>query len=249
MRDSIHDAMVEMIYRRARKVNLTKIGQLVNRENFILAGGALCSDSPNDYDIFGNGSRFDIEEIEGRCDGTNAEIVSKTINALTVRIDGKIVQICSHWKNSMQNLVKSFDFSHCRAGCLCCFCKCDNAYNPVEAYWEDDFVCAMACGDTKYTGSGEYPINTLVRAGKFYKQGKFASYHSYKISVIQILSDIIKRGLFDADDVQRQLSAISDNIDETDEAQILADILHRDGTPPARSNENAITDDDDGMPF
>lgn len=235
MTGNISDDIVKTLTARAERLNAQELWDVLNGDNFILAGGALCDNEPNDYDIYGAKKRLDLDKIETRCEKYGVKVLASTTNALTVEVGGQTVQFCRYWKNSLMALVQSFDFAHCQAGALFKSSE-DNTYYVDDVYNTSEFIAAQACRDTCFTGS-EYPLSSLMRAGKFYKQGKFANAHSYRMAVLEILRAVMERGMYDYKDIVDQMTAVSEGIEETKEAMMVSEMLKRDGNAPKRENE------------
>ena len=232
------------VVNRARKLDTNEIEKVLDYKDFFIAGGALVNDNPNDFDLFGVKERFDLKEIRKKLAGTSLTFLAETDNAITVLGHGcQKIQFCRHWKRGMYDLVESFDFAHCQAAVKMSYVHKPSHYEPIENIVMESFIFSAACRDTAYVGS-EYPISSLMRAGKFYRRGLFANKHSFEMSVINILIDIVKRGLFDADDIRRQFNSISEGLSECEEASILKSLLHKNGEPPKPMNEETTGDDD-----
>lgn len=162
---------------------------------FYLAGGALSGDNFNDIDIFPKDG-FDLKKISEKC----PDIISKTKNALTVRVNGKIVQFCNYTKSSLVELVYSFDYAHIQVGVSI------KDGRVKEIYASKNFKIAKTIENSEYTGS-EYPLSSLIRILKYYKREKITKSAAIR-SIISIVKDINKRGFKDYEDFKDQIDAV-----------------------------------------
>lgn len=206
----------DIIVRRAYKLKFDNIYSLIDNKPFILAGGSLCGDKVNDFDIYPvSGSEFLVSDIEEKiCEdeifNKTTKLLSKTKNALTLDFNGQIIQFCNYKKDTLKELVDSFDFAHIKVGI-----RFQGNGEPPHAdgvYFSDDFVLANVGKTTYYTGS-EYPTSSLIRTFKYAIRGKFEK-REYVKCVITILSDIIKRGVKDYGDFKDQMDAIDLGLSE-----------------------------------
>lgn len=247
LNNEIRKDVENVVIRRARRFDTKGLEIVFDEGEFYLSGGALVNDNPVDFDLFGVKERFDLEKIKVKLALTKFRILNESENAITVLGNGgQKIQFCRHWKNSMHNLVDSFDFSHCQAAVRFSFYQTQGAYCVSDALVMDSFISAAACRDTAFVGS-EYPISSLMRAGKFYRRGMFANYLSYKICVIEILIAIVQRGLFDVEDAKRQLCSISDGFGGNNRVEVLRQLIYKGGTPPKPKNEDM--EDPNNFPF
>ena len=211
------------IVNRAYKLNFDNVYKLIDFKPFILAGGALCSGKVNDYDIYPvYGNPFDTETISTFITESDeilkwCEIICKTKNALTVKVDGQVFQFCNYCKPSLKELIESFDFSHCQVGVM--FKGDGEPPHADGVYYTEDFVVSNVTNNTTYTGS-KYPLSSLIRTVKYAKREKFAG-KSYATAIIEILKDIITRGFDDYDDFKDQLDAIDLGLHECENAYSL----------------------------
>lgn len=218
----VKDEIKKTITNRAYKLDYETVYWLVRDRPFILAGGALCGDEVRDYDIYSDSaSRFHIEDVEERAMGNPrmVEVLCKTANALTVKLVDKnqIVQFCKYEKPSLEELVKSFDFSHIQVGIGFRGNGCGPYHEHV--FYTDDFVLANVTRRTVYTGS-EYPLSSLMRLMKYNKRGKLTRIDTMR-AAMSILKDVIDRGYKDKDDFKIQLDAVDLGIPEMAEASKL----------------------------
>lgn len=247
LNNDIRKDVENVVIRRASRLDTKGLEIVFDEGEFYLAGGALVNDNPVDFDLFGVKERFDLDKIKLKLARTHFAILNESENAITVLgNNGQKIQFCRHWKNGMYNLVESFDFSHCQAAVRFTFYRTQAEYCVSETLVMDSFISAAACRDTAFVGS-EYPISSLMRAGKFYRRGMFANYMSYKMCVIEILIATMQRGLFDVEDAQRQLYSISDGVGDEKKSEVLRQLLYKGETPPKPKNEES--DDPDDFPF
>jgi len=205
-----NDTIKRAIVQRANKLQYEKVYELIGGRPFILAGGALCGDKVHDFDIYPSKAnpyiRDEIErKLTDKTKPVGADIVAVTKNALTVLLEGgQTVQFCSYMKQSLTELVKSFDFAHIQVGILF---QGDNRPPQIDSvFYTDDFVAANVTRCTHYTGS-EYPTSSIIRALKYYKRGKMNRSAAVR-SVVHALADMVNRGFADYNDFKDQLDAI-----------------------------------------
>lgn len=147
-------------------------------------------------------------------------VVSETKNALTIIINGTPVQFCSYIKSSLIDLIESFDFAHIQIGV-----RVHNEWNGTYKYSEVKYVqttCAweesQLLNTTWYTHS-EYPLSSLLRCVKYAQRGNFAG-KSWKVSMMDIVKDIVERGYNDYADFKDQLAAIDLALLDEDESNV-----------------------------
>lgn len=208
------DSLYEQIIHRAEKrVPGWVIAFLLNNDSFIIAGNSLNRDKPNDFDIYpDNEQEFDFDSIRENCESleNRCYVICETKNSMTVSADGNILQFCKYKKDSLENLIKSFDFAHCQIGVH--FSSAENDTGGIDnpycdhACWSDNWLKAKAIESTFYTGS-EYPISSLIRLVKYQNRGMFAG-NSYKYEMLKIFNDIIARGYEDYEDFKDQMDSV-----------------------------------------
>lgn len=185
-------------------------------DGYLVAGNSCNAAAPHDFDIYPWGSDFDFKGISSRINSVGGYVVIETRNALTVNINGSVIQFCNYNKCSLEKLIESFDFAHIQVGV------------GVEIKWEpgdptdgggygsstitqveytDDWQSAHMLETTWYTGSN-YPLSSLLRTTKYFQRGCYAKKHEYKKDIINILNDIISRGYKDYEDYKDQLAAV-----------------------------------------
>lgn len=198
------------ILARAARLNVEPVAKLLNGWPFILAGGALAHDKPNDYDLYSvEGFEFRFDLIESKCIELGFKIIENSANAMSVDIGGQTVQFCKFFKPSLKELVASFDFAHCQVGVFF------DGHKPCNVAFTEDYIAARLIDSTFFTGS-EYPLASLVHCCKIASKGKFASSKDWKRACMEILVAILDRGVADYQDFCDQLNAVSEGICEDD---------------------------------
>lgn len=207
----LNDSIREMVVARTSRIPAWEIAFLLDNDDFRVAGGCFMDGTPNDYDVYpAFGVAFDHDNIRKRLDSLKGEVVCESKNALTVKVKGKVVQFCRHYRTTLFELVKSFDFSHCQVGV-----EYKTRENGDGGYatplvdsveWTDDWLMYRLNGRSSYTGS-EYPLSSLIRLNKYVKRDIIKG-RSYIVEVLKILQDIVKRGYIDYADFKDQLDAV-----------------------------------------
>ena len=219
------DIIKQCVRQYAARLDAAKVGEVLNTYVFYLAGGSLSRGTPNDFDIFSVGStgKFNLDRIKLTCKEKGYGVVSHTQNALTVMIGECKVQFCNYYFATVNELVRNFDFAHCQ---ICAeFTHNDQGTWYVDdIYYTDEWKLAKMAETTFYTGS-DFPLSSLVRAGKFLAQGKYASRGQYKKDVVKIVKDVVSRGFKNRDDYIRQLESISENLFQVEGAEELCYLL------------------------
>lgn len=186
-------------------------------EGYFVAGNSCNAAAPHDFDVYPCGSNFDFGGIGLRVKFVGGRVIAETRNALTVNINGQIVQFCNYRKPDLISLIESFDFAHIQVGVAVKIVwrpgdfeddpgGYDTSYIQYAEY-TDDWQRARMLETTWYTGS-EYPLSSLLRTIKYFKYGCYASKHEYKKDMLNILNDIISRGYEDYRDFKNQLAAV-----------------------------------------
>ena len=188
-----------------------------DHEDYIIAGNSLNTDKPHDFDIYPDNGTFDFDAIRKRVKSFDgAYIVCETRNALTVNLSGQVLQFCNYSKQTVAQLIESFDFAHIQIGAVIHICwdpgspedggGYHNSY--IQSVWmTEDYKAAHVIGTTWYTGS-EYPLSSLLRCIKYAQRGAYANKFEYKVDILEILGDIISRGYKDYADFKDQLAAV-----------------------------------------
>ena len=227
-----YDLDTAITERALRRVPAWDISRILGFAPFYVAGSSLNAESPNDIDVYPT-VEFKESAITKDIE-RDYEIVSKTRNAITFKIKGKTVQICSYIKPSLQALVDSFDFAHCQIGVKYGESEYNESYGEAggypapeidEVYVSENWKKAKLLQTTFFTGS-EYPLSSLIRTVKYANRGIFSG-KSYIIDMLKAVRDIIDRGYEDYDDFKDQLDAVdlnllSDNDDETNQVNSAA---------------------------
>ena len=169
--------------------------------SFYVAGNSLNEEVPNDFDLYPVWKN-QFDDVRSKIGEDNVVCVTK--NAVTAKIDGHTVQFCNYFKNSLDELLDSFDFAHVQVGAR--FTKALDGSPISNVDFTPNWLVAKSTGQTFYTHS-EYPISSLIRINKYIKRGNYIG-KSYIRDVIRILTDILNRGIEDYEDFKDQLDAI-----------------------------------------
>lgn len=169
--------------------------------SFYVAGNSLNEEVPNDFDLYPVW-KHQFDDVRSKIGEDNVVCVTK--NAVTAKIDGHTVQFCNYFKDSLDELLESFDFAHVQVGAR--FTKALDSSPISNVDFTPNWLVAKSTGQTFYTHS-EYPISSLIRINKYIKRGNYIG-KSYIRDVIRILTDILNRGIEDYDDFKDQLDAI-----------------------------------------
>lgn len=167
---------------------------LLDTGEYFIGGGCLSDHEFNDIDIYPVGEEKFIIPL------SNVEILSETKNATTIKGKFRPLQFCNYKKSSLEDLVKSFDFSHIQ---VAAHIK-DGIVKDI--YWSEDFLYSKAANNSHFIGS-EYPLSSLVRLLKYYRRGNLTKSSAIK-SIVDILSAIVRRGYKTYEDFKDQLDAI-----------------------------------------
>lgn len=215
------------ITRRAYKLDYKTVYSLIGESPFILAGGAVCGDKVSDFDLYAvKGHEFDLGAIELKAEGLDAETLARTRNALTVELPNRqVVQFCRYCRPSLEELVKSFDFTHIQAGIT--FPGYGDGPNSGDAYCTEGFIAAALTRSTEYVAS-EYPFSSIVRVGKYLARGRLTRVGAAK-AVAKALADFLRHGFRDYADFKDQLDAIDLSLEECKEASELYKAVRKRG--------------------
>jgi len=207
------------INRRAYKLDYKTVYSLIGDGPFILAGGAVCGDKVSDFDLYAvAGHEFDLDAIELKAEGLDVKTLARTKNALTVELPNRqVVQFCRYRRPSLEELVKSFDFTHIQAGIT--FPGYGDGPSAGDAYCTEGFLAAALTGSTKYVAS-EYPFSSIVRVGKYLARGRLTRVGAAK-AVAKAMADFLRRGFKDYADFKDQLDAIDLSLEDCREASEL----------------------------
>lgn len=179
-------------------------------DGYFVAGNSCNASAPHDFDVYPWGDDFDFREIKSRIESVGGYVIIETRNALTVNIDGNIIQFCNYNKHDLISLVESFDFAHIQVGVAVSIKWGPDRYDYSDikyVEYTDNWQRAHMLETTWYTGS-DYPLSSLLRTVKYFQRGTYANKFEYKKDIINILNNIISRGYKDYQDYKDQLAAI-----------------------------------------
>ena len=137
----------------------------------------------------------------------------------------QVVQFCRYCRPSLEELVKSFDFTHIQAGIT--FPGYGDGPNSGDAYCTEGFIAAALTRSTEYVAS-EYPFSSIVRVGKYLARGRLTRVGAAK-AVAKALADFLRRGFRDYADFKDQLDAIDLSLEECKEASELYEAVRKRG--------------------
>lgn len=228
--DKMHEIIERTVTRRVEKIaNLLFLKLAVGSisEKIWIAGNSLNEGDVHDVDVFfplnghGIGAWNDepimLDSLASSMDDFNndyadkmgeAKILYESKNAITVDFGGTKYQFCMYQKDSAQELVKSFDFSHIQIATEIDFEEDGEENQPQvsDVVYTDDYVEAKITGQSKYNGT-DYPLGSLFRAEKYMRYGQLTR-SEYKKSVVKALTDVIRRGYKDYNDFKDSIGAI-----------------------------------------
>ena len=200
-------------HRIQNRIPWKELQNVLSVDEVYVAGNCLNRSNPNDIDLFPVGKN-DFNHLASN------HILSSTPNAVTIKEDGVIVQLCSYYWPSLISLVDSFDFAHIQIGAKI------NIRNlsVTDIYYSDNWVEAHQMQSTWFTHSA-YPLSSLIRINKYIQRGEFAG-KSYIPSILNILTSIVSRGFEDYTDFKNQLDAVDlgllpEDFDSVDKASLL----------------------------
>lgn len=180
----------DILYARARYCIRLANG-LLDVGDFYLAGSAIATNQIRDIDIYPTPNRtFNIPQ-------NNQVAVTK--NATTIKNEPPL-QFCNYKKESLRELISSFDFSHIQAGAY----VSDGSVISVE--WTEEFLYSKACQTSVFTGS-EYPLASALRLLKYHARGEIHERQALT-SMLSIITSVVKRGFKDYSDFKDQLDAV-----------------------------------------
>lgn len=210
-----HDLDTVIQMRAERRVPAWDISRIVGFENgFYVAGSCLNAEAPHGIDVYLT-TQVNLQSLLTDEIKKAYPVISSTRNAITFDVKGKIVQICAYTKNSLKELVDSFDYAHCQVGVkyeIACYdenCGESGGYRTPdveEVYCGEDWKTAKMIQCTYFTGS-EYPLSSMIRMIKYANRGMFNG-RSYIIDILKIMTGILERGYKNYDDFKDQLDAI-----------------------------------------
>ena len=213
--DARHDLDTVIQMRAERRVPAWDIARIVGFENcFYVAGSCLNAEPPNDIDVYLT-EKVSLQSLLTDEIKKAYPVLASTRNAITFNVKGKVVQICAYTKNSLQELVDSFDYAHCQVGVKYDSARYDENCGETggyrtpeidEVYCSEDWKTAKMIQCSYYTGS-EYPLSSMIRIIKYANRGKFSG-RSYIIDILKIMTEIVDRGYKDYNDFKDQLDAV-----------------------------------------
>ncbi len=182
------EALRDTLTRRAVKCVKLAVSHLSEGE-FYIAGSCIASDIIRDIDVF-------PASLDYRIPAEN--VLSKTSNAVTIKNDPPI-QFCSFKKNSLKELLESFDFSHVQAGAHI------RDGSIISVGYTDKYVSYRLTQISQFTGT-EYPLSSLFRLLKYHKRDEIKKESAGMI--ISIVGAVVKRGFNGYEDFKKQLDAV-----------------------------------------
>ena len=216
--DRVEDRIINRMYGRLNKLFFPLARILGEDAKYYVCGNSCKAATPNDYDIYSVDKPFNLDVIEQhiKVKGYDIKVICKTKNALTISIDGVVVQFCSYYKDSLEELVESFDYAHIQVGVKVesewCMDDDDIFYTYAsscitQVYVSSAYIESHTLGTTWFTGS-EYPLSSLIRHAKYNNRGNFVTKSESTSAIIQILTAIIQRGFRSYEDFKDQLAAV-----------------------------------------
>lgn len=213
------------IRRRADKVRRAIAGHWTKHEPFrcVIAGGCLNAPNVNDVDLFPLGSA----EIPAPV----LKVLASSKNAATYDASPWPIQVCTYRRETVGELIESFDFAHVQAGAE--LMLGGEETRVVSVAFTQAFVESNAARTSWFTGSA-YPLSSLIRAGKYYPERMPRA--AYIRAVVNALAAVVGRGFKDWEDFKDQIDAVDLGLlnDEQEEVgaanlQTLFDLLDRSG--------------------
>lgn len=205
------DDLRKILASRAKKC-IALSGDLLLTGEYIIAGSCIATNQIRDIDVF----PVWLKEFSIPKDN----IITESPNATTISNDnGPVIQFCKYEWNSLENLLKSFDFAHLQAGV-----KISDGF-VQEIKWTDEFLYAHAASTSSFTGS-EYPLSSLLRLLKYHKRDEISE-QSAMVAVLDIILAVISRGFNGWEDFKRQLDAIDLNLIPEQQEELDIDNLRR----------------------
>jgi len=136
---------------------------------FFVCGGALRPNEPiNDFDLYPiNDVAF--SHIRDRLALLKKYPFGRTVNADSYFINGYLVQLSKYMGNTIEEIVKDFDFAHTKFGVRVRLV--DGRYKVVKCYFSAEYKDYVISGKNKYTKGQAHPLDSLIRAFKYAKRG------------------------------------------------------------------------------
>lgn len=166
-------------------------------KSVILAGGALLREF-SDLDF------YPTEEHKEPFDALVKSQVRITKNSASLVVDGTLVQLCRYFKAKPEQLIASFDYTHCQIAALIRFV--DEGGMTVDIHKTAGFTAAMESETTAFTGS-EYPLASMARLFKVAQKRNLSRVDTAG-TMVRVMCAILERGYKDWDDFKDQLDAV-----------------------------------------
>ena len=195
----MNNAIKERLQYRINKVKWNQIESIPSK--FIIAGNSLNKERPKDFDLYPYPSDEGRAQFTKCFDDNKAKAIVRFKRAHTLKIEEDIIQLCNFPQDSLEELVKSFDFAHIQIGAVV------EETRVQSVYYTENYAKAKIEESTFYTGT-KYPISSLIRSIKYLERGDFANKVSFRKNFITILTDVVDRGFEDYGDFKDQLDAI-----------------------------------------
>lgn len=174
-------------------------------KKFIIAGNSCNEELPNDLDLYFISDETILDKLYGYMGEKFSDVnLYITKNAISFTFDGTRIQCCKYSKQTLQQLVESFDFAHIQIGVLVDII--DTCGIVSEVYYTPEWLESRVLRKTEYTGS-EYPLSSLIRAHKYAERG-WLSNSNYRKTICEILTSLISRGFHDYEDFKDQMLAV-----------------------------------------
>jgi len=176
-----------------------KVAQLLidnHIKSVILAGGALLRE-------YGDLDFYPTVEHKEPFDALVKAQKRITKNSASIIVDGQLVQLCRYFKEKPEDLIASFDYTHCQIAALI---KFSDGPMEITILKTSGFSEAMESEGTAFTGS-EYPLASMSRLFKVAQKRKLSRIDTAG-TMIRVMCAILKRGYKDWDDFKDQLDAV-----------------------------------------
>ena len=201
--ETISDATLKLMLDNAVHTMAKQQGALI---------GAIMSAQPDVKEVMLAGGYFK-EMHQKECDldlftedkWGDVEGAHKTPNAQSFELRDRKIQLCNYKKGSLKALVDSFDFSYCQCGVV--FEPGNWVEWEVKEIYYTEAWCAWWINRKMTFEGSEYPVSSLVRAGKLYKKGLISSFQHINL-VLDCLHAVAVRGFKDRADLRDQLDSV-----------------------------------------
>ena len=203
---------------------------------FYIGGNSLNNGIPNDLDLYPINKNYpafdDVIHSLALIKADYYYSPGSAKNTLSITYQGKSVQICRYIKNSLEELINSFDFSHIQVGASAHVEKyatgIDGAgdYEVIidDVYYTDKYEESKMIGTSEFTGT-DYPMSSLIRAFKYAKRDDFGNKKNLVNNVVRILTAFIDRGFKDYDDFKDQLASVDLMLEKDLENNVIRDFV------------------------